>query len=112
MKKFLVELKTLEEKKKMRVQYKGNKYILLVYIDGQIYAIHDKCPHMGASLYLGKIEGENVYCKEHNLGISLKTGKVVDVAQADFLNLESYSRYVDTYDIEIEDGSVYLVKND
>lgn len=106
---FLVDLETLKSRKKMRVQY-NNRYILLAWIDDQVFAIQDKCPHMGASLLPGRIEGEAIFCKDHNLGISLRSGEVVNESQADFLRLEQFSRSVKTFPVFIQDGKVYLDK--
>lgn len=105
---YLADLETLKSRGKLRIPYK-NRHILLVLIEDSVYAIQDKCPHMGASLYPGKIEGDVVYCKDHNLGISLKTGLVVSEKQADSLRLDEYSRYVKQFQIEIKDGKIYLI---
>ncbi len=105
---YLTDLPTLISRKKMRIPYINNRFILLAYIDNQVYAIQDKCPHMGASLYPGKIEDDVVFCKDHNLGISLRTGVVVNDSQADFLRLDTYNRYVKTYKVIVKDGKIYL----
>ena len=39
------------------------KQIALFNIDGQIYATNDACPHAGASLGWGKLEGKVVKCR-------------------------------------------------
>ena len=103
----LIELDRLKRKGKMKVSYK-NRTILLVYLDEKVYAIDDKCPHMGASLYPGKVDGDVIYCKDHALGISLKSGEVASVKQADFMKLDEYSRSVKTYSIEVKDGKVHV----
>lgn len=103
----LVDLETLIQKGKMKVPYK-HRVILLVYIDGEVFAIDDKCPHMSASLFPGKIEGDVIYCKDHSLGISLKTGEVANRNQADFMRLDEYSRSVKKYPIVVKDGVVFL----
>jgi nitrite reductase/ring-hydroxylating ferredoxin subunit len=103
----LVELDRLIRKGKMRVLYK-NRRILLVYLDEKVYAIDDKCPHMGSSLFPGKIEDEIIFCKDHGLGISLKTGEVASAKQADFMRLDEYSRSVKKYQVEVKDGKVYI----
>lgn len=103
----MTELETLKRKGKMRLQYK-NRMVLLVYLDDQVYAIDDKCPHMSTSLTPGKIKGDVIYCKDHNLGICLKTGEVASKKQADFMHLDEYSRSVKVYSVQVEDGIVYL----
>lgn len=103
----LVELEKLKRKEKMRVPYK-NRHILLIYLDENVYAIDDKCPHMGSSLYPGKVEDGIVYCKDHNLGILLNTGEVANAHQADFMRLDEYSRSVKKYPVVVKDGVVYI----
>ena len=104
---YLTELETLKSKRKLRLPYK-NRHILLVMIENSVYAIQDKCPHMGASLYPGKIEGEVIYCKDHNLGISLSTGNVISEQQAKSLRLDEYSLSVKRFPIKIQDNKIYL----
>jgi len=109
MRQFLADIDTLRKKTKMRIPF-NNRFILLVWLEGEVYAIQDKCPHMGASLFPGKLEGEIVFCKDHNLGVSLKTGLVVNDAQADHLKLESYNRSVRTFEVVVENGKIYFDK--
>ena len=109
MSQFLTDLDTLKARGKMRIAY-NNRFILLAWIDEKAYAIQDKCPHMGASLHPGRIDGEVVFCKDHNLGISLKTGEVVNQSQADHLRLDEYNRSVRTFPVIIKDGKVFLDK--
>jgi len=106
---FVGTLKELQDKGKLRVSYK-NRTLLLVMIDHDIYAIQDKCPHQGASLYPGKLEGETIYCKQHNLGINITNGHIVNSNHADYLKLEEYERYVNTYKIIEKDGKLFVRK--
>lgn len=59
--------------KRVRVQSAGVD-IALFNIDGQIYAIDDSCPHTGASLLFGKLDGRFVRCPAHGLSFDLATG--------------------------------------
>ncbi|MDT4789670.1 Naphthalene 1,2-dioxygenase system, ferredoxin component [compost metagenome] len=59
--------------KRARVQA-GGADIALFNVDGQIYAIDDSCPHSGASLLFGKLEGRLVQCPAHGLRFDLATG--------------------------------------
>ncbi len=54
-----------------------NKEILLANIDGAYYAVDNKCPHMGGSLYDGKLDGNNIICPRHGSIFDVKTGKAV-----------------------------------
>ncbi len=44
---------------------------------GEIFAIEDKCPHLGGPLSQGIVHGARVTCPLHNWVIDLKSGGVV-----------------------------------
>ena len=68
-----------------RVSIDGTK-ILLVNLDGQYYAVADRCPHMGGSLYEGKLEGNLIVCPNHGAAFDLTTGQNVRPARVLFFN--------------------------
>ncbi len=47
------------------------KSIVLFNIDGTIHAIDNSCPHNGASLASGKLEGTFLQCPAHGLRFDL-----------------------------------------
>jgi len=51
--------------------------ILVANIDGDFYAISNKCPHMGGNLSKGKLEGSIVTCPLHGSQFDVSTGKVI-----------------------------------
>jgi nitrite reductase/ring-hydroxylating ferredoxin subunit len=58
------------------VQVKGHPVLLLRH-QGQIYAVDDTCPHMGASLEEGEItEDGAIVCPRHHSAFDLRTGEV------------------------------------
>ena len=103
----LAELSSLKKKRKMRVAYK-NRHILLLYVDGEEFGIDDKCPHMGTSLYPGKLEEDTLYCKDHRLAIDVKTGMVANEKQADFMGLDAYSRSVRKYPVFVDGDGIFI----
>jgi 3-phenylpropionate/trans-cinnamate dioxygenase ferredoxin component len=48
--------------------------IALFNVDGALYAIDDSCPHAGASLLTGILEGRTVRCRAHGLRFDLANG--------------------------------------
>jgi len=50
------------------------KSIAIFNIQGRLYAIEDSCPHHGASLWNGKLDGCVVQCPAHGLWFDLTTG--------------------------------------
>ena len=53
----------------------GDKAIALFNCDGTFYAIEDTCPHAGASLAEGDLEGTEVYCPWHSARFDVTTGQ-------------------------------------
>lgn len=54
--------------------------------DGRLTAARDRCPHMGADLSMGKIEGDVVVCAWHEWRFSLDDGR----SKKDWACLELY----------------------
>ncbi len=84
------------EMKMVRV---GNKEILVVKIDGNIFAIDGWCSHMGAPLDGGQLREKTIRCRVHGAVFDLETGKVLMNLQAKDLR---------TYPVVIEGEEVYL----
>ncbi|WP_105102900.1 Rieske (2Fe-2S) protein [Microbulbifer pacificus] len=49
--------------------------IALFNVDGQLYAIDDRCPHAGSSLVSGRLDGKVIQCLAHGLRFDLATGE-------------------------------------
>lgn len=77
----------------------GEQSIILFNIENQLYAINDRCPHQGASLYGAKLDGCTIKCAAHGLRFNLANGFMLS---SDLLKLE-------TYPLEQIDGNVYIV---
>ena len=56
----------------------GRKVVAVFRTDGQFYAIDDVCPHMGASLAGGYVEGDSVTCPWHAWRFRLTDGAWAD----------------------------------
>tara|TARA_B100001123_G_C14370572_1_gene654685 strand:- start:101 stop:418 length:318 start_codon:yes stop_codon:yes gene_type:complete len=58
-----------------RVEVKG-EFITLFNIDGELFAIFDRCPHKKtAPLVRGTLNGKGIKCPNHGYRFDLKTGK-------------------------------------
>ncbi len=53
------------------------KEILIVKTGTKIFAIGNKCTHLGCKLSSGKLEGETVRCPCHGSMFNVRTGEVV-----------------------------------
>ncbi len=54
------------------------RLIAVFHVDGQYFAIDDTCPHAGASLAGGRLEGRVVYCPWHAWRFSIEDGLWMD----------------------------------
>lgn len=43
--------------------------------EGEVFALHDRCPHKGGPLSQGIVHGRSVTCPLHNWVIGLETGE-------------------------------------
>ena len=50
----------------------------LFCIDGEFFALDNLCPHAGASLALGTIDGTTVTCRIHHWRFSVRDGTYLD----------------------------------
>ena len=48
------------------------------HIDGQFFALDNRCPHAGASLAGGVIEGDTVRCRIHHWRFCIRDGTYLD----------------------------------
>jgi nitrite reductase/ring-hydroxylating ferredoxin subunit len=52
----------------------GGKTLALFNVAGTLYAIDDTCPHRGAPLWEGELEGHEVICPWHAAAFDVTTG--------------------------------------
>jgi NAD(P)H-dependent nitrite reductase small subunit len=86
-----------------RMIYLDGKQVGLFNVEGDIYALGNRCPHARGPLSEGKVEhdesGCTVTCPWHYAKFDLTSGQVVDgVANAP----------VQSYQVEIRDGVIYV----
>ena len=62
----------------MKLVEVAGKQILLVNVDGKIYAIANTCTHRGGPLNEGTLEGKVVACPWHGGKFEVTTGKVLN----------------------------------
>lgn len=54
-----------------RLVFVDGRSLVLFNIDGTVHAIDNTCPHQGASLASGKLEGTRLQCPAHGLRFDL-----------------------------------------
>ena len=50
--------------------------VAIFNIDGEFYAIQDKCTHDGGEIVSGILDGDEIICPRHGARFCIKTGKV------------------------------------
>jgi len=73
--------------------------ILLARVDGSVYALSGKCPHMACPLYSGTLVGDILTCPCHDWRFNIRTGEFLDAAE---LRLESYQT-------KLENGKLFVM---
>lgn len=102
---YAMELKELKDVFKKRVMV-NQKPLLLIYFENKVYAMSDKCPHLGTSLAKGVIEDDTVTCKAHHAKIDIKTGDIIEKAKILFLKMPT--KKAKTYPVEIRNDKVFV----
>jgi nitrite reductase/ring-hydroxylating ferredoxin subunit len=86
--------------KGMTVQVAGQR-IALFNLEGNYHAIDDECPHVGAPLGGGWIDGNRVACPMHGWEFDIKTGKGLTVPRC---AVKSYPTRVENGEVQIDIG--------
>src|SRR5689334_3277928 len=91
---------SLEElKAKGRLVVRGGpRPILVIYDCGQVFALDNRCPHMGFPLERGSIEDGILTCHWHHARFDLASGCTFDLWADD----------VPTFPVELRDGQVWV----
>lgn len=92
----------------------GSKAVLVTKVNGKIYAMNNKCTHLGCSLSEGKLEGTIVTCPCHGTKFDITNGKAVDyVAKWPKIMGKMSSRFIkdeETFKVKVEGGQVQISK--
>ncbi|MEC7839953.1 MAG: Rieske (2Fe-2S) protein [Chlamydiota bacterium] len=94
----LAKVSDIPEGKGIVVMSDQGEEIALFKMNAKIYAINNICPHAGASLAEGEVNDCKVSCPRHAWVFDITTGTCINVPGAD----------VDTYQLRIVDGFIYL----
>jgi 3-phenylpropionate/trans-cinnamate dioxygenase ferredoxin subunit len=77
----------------------GRERIVLVNVDGDLYALEDRCTHQDYPLSDGELEGDRLECIYHGARYDVRTGRAVQLPAI---------RPVKTFEVEVRDGDVYV----
>ncbi len=76
----------------------GGRPVAVFKVGDRFSAVEDICPHQGASFEGGPLDGEIVTCPLHGWRLNVITGESLDAPGVK----------IETYDVEIVDGDVYV----
>ena len=72
--------------------------VLLIKQGGQVFAIDNRCPHMGCCFSGGTLDGNVIICPCHDWRFNLKTGEYEDES----------SMKLTIYEWKIESGKIWV----
>jgi nitrite reductase/ring-hydroxylating ferredoxin subunit len=103
------------------------KEIMIVNLDGKIYALNDRCSHTNAPLSMGHVQNSIITCPMHGARFDITTGKKIsDPKMPSFnidslpVNMQKYMEYAgqllsriktydqDSYEVRVEGNSIKL----
>ncbi len=84
-----------------------DKDVLLVSINGVLYAVSQKCTHMGGDLSKGALEGTIVTCPRHHAKYDVTNGKVVSHPKMPLMHPKAAD--LETFEVKV-DGNDIMVK--
>ncbi len=79
----------------------GNRWIAVFNVDGQYYAVEDRCTHDDGPLAEGELYGCEIECPRHGARFDIRTGKVT--APPALID-------VPTYEVRVVDGEVQIAR--
>ncbi len=92
----------------------GDRQILLARVGKQYYAVESTCPHMGARLVNGTLQGTVITCPRHASKFDLMDGRIIrwtdwNGIKASISKLFRSPRSLTTYSVKVK-GNDILVK--
>lgn len=77
----------------------GGEEIVLANVDGDVYALEDRCSHQDYPLSDGELDGTRLECLYHGARFDVCSGRAVQLPAI---------RPVKTWEVELRNGDVYL----
>jgi len=77
----VLKAEALREQGMAAVFPKGLPVLLIRKTADEIYAVANKCPHMGCPLYRGRLDGYTLQCPCHDWRFDIRTGVFLDAPE-------------------------------
>jgi nitrite reductase/ring-hydroxylating ferredoxin subunit len=94
---------------KMKMIKLEEKEILVVNVDGNYYAIANRCTHRGGDLSKGSLDGNIITCPVHGARFDVTTGKAISGPK--ILFFKSKTEDEPSFEVKIEGKDVMLKTN-
>jgi nitrite reductase/ring-hydroxylating ferredoxin subunit len=72
---------------------------LVINVEGELFAIENRCPHMGYPLFFGSLEGDVLTCGFHSAKFNVRTGKSLGPVTSERLK---------TFPVKIQNSSIFI----
>ncbi|TAE59733.1 MAG: Rieske (2Fe-2S) protein [Nostocales cyanobacterium] len=91
----------------------GNRKILVLNHENQLYAVENNCPHMKIPLKSGKIQDGAIVCALHRSAFDLQTGEVkawctFPPVVGNLLGKVSKEKALPVFPVRVENGSILV----
>ncbi len=103
--KIIAQINELANGEKKKIVY-NDQEILLVNVEGNYYALNNKCPHMGGSLFDGNLDGHNIVCPKHGSAFDVRTGHLT--LPGKMLYIKVKPKDVQIYHVKIDGMNILL----
>ena len=77
----------------------GNEGLVLVNVEGDFYALLDRCSHQDFPLSDGELTGDRLECIYHGAKFDVCTGRAVQLPAI---------RPVKTFPVDVRDGDIFI----
>jgi 3-phenylpropionate/trans-cinnamate dioxygenase ferredoxin subunit len=91
---------------KMKKVVSQDKEILIANVNGNFYAIVNKCTHSGGDLSQGTLEGNLVTCPKHKAKFDVTTGKVISPPKMGLFHPKIQDEQ--SYTLKIENNDILI----
>jgi len=75
-------------------------YLLLCHAGSEIHAVDGTCPHRGAQLVQGQLEGTSVTCPWHDWEFNVQSG----------CGITNPNSHLKKFEVSVREGIVYLIR--
>jgi len=80
----------------------GSVNLILLRVDGEVFAYADACPHEGHALSRGELEADVLICAKHFWEFEVRTGKHISRVQRPQCNLKPFAARLVGERIEVD----------